>query len=101
MQFTEDDNKLKIDVVKKKFAEHCIPRQNELIERDWFNTRTKKNGESGVQFVSVLRKLAESCNFSVQEDKIIRDQLVRGMLPNEKLKDKLYEEDDLNLEKNA
>ena len=26
MQFTEDDNQLKIDVVKKKFAEHCIPK---------------------------------------------------------------------------
>ena len=46
-----------------------------------------------------MRKLAELCNLGVQKDLIIRAQLVRGMLPDEKLKDKLYEEDDLNLEK--
>ena len=99
MQFAEDGDKLKIDVVKKKFEEHCIPKQNKLIERDRFNVRTQKNVESDVQYVSVLGKLTESCNFGVQEDKIIRDQLVRGMLPDKKLKDKLYEEDNLNLEK--
>ena len=46
-----------------------------------------------------MRKLAKSCNFGVQEDSIICDQLVRGMLRDDKLKDKLYEEDYLNLEK--
>ena len=99
MQFAADGDNLKFAIVKKKFEEHCIPKQNKLIERDRFNARTQKTGESGIQYVSVLRKLAESCNFGIQEDSIIRDQLVRGMLPDEKLRDKLYEEDDLNLEK--
>ena len=96
MQFAAVGDNLKFAIVKKKFEDHCIPKQN---ERDRFNARTQKTGESGIQYVSVLRKLAESCNFGIQEDSIIRDQLVRGMLPDEKLKDKLYEEDDLNLEK--
>ena len=91
MQFAAVSDNLKFAIVKKKFEEHCIPKQNELIARDRFNARTQKIGESGIQY--------ESCNFGIQEDSIIRDQLVRGMLPDEKLKDKLYEEDDLNLEK--
>ena len=41
MQFAEDGDKLKIDVVKKMFEEHCIPKQNKLIERDQFNARTQ------------------------------------------------------------
>ena len=60
MQFAKDGKKLKFDVVKKKFEEHRIPKQNELIERDRFNARTQKTGESGIQYVSVLCKLAES-----------------------------------------
>ena len=96
MQFAAVGDNLKFAIVKKKFEEHCIPKQNELSERDRFNARTQKTGD---QYVSVLRKLVESYNFGIQEDSIIRDQLVRGMLPDEKLKDKLYEEDYLNLEK--
>ena len=48
VQFAKDGNKLKFDVVKKKFEEHCIPKQNKLIERDRFNARTQKTGESGI-----------------------------------------------------
>ena len=33
MQLAKDGDKLKSDVVKKKFEEHCIPKQNELIKR--------------------------------------------------------------------
>ena len=84
MQF-EDGDKLKLTLYPK------TKRTN--------RKRNPKTSESGVQYVSVLRKLAESCNFGVEEDKIIRDQLVRGMLSDEKLKDKLHAEDNHNLKK--
>ena len=41
MQFAANGDNLKSAIVKKKFEEHCIPKQNELIERDWFNARTQ------------------------------------------------------------
>lgn len=98
-QFENGADKHKLKPVLDKFEEHCIPKQNELLERQRFYERKQKTGESATQYASVLRKLAETCNFRDAEDSAIRDQLVRGMIPNEKLKDKLYESDDLTLEK--
>ena len=59
----------------------------------------QKTGKSGVQYVSVLQMLAKACNFSDQEDTIICDQLITGMLPDKKLKAEMYEVNDLTLKK--
>lgn len=97
--FANDADKQNLEIVMNKFEGHCIPKVNELLERERFYRRKQLSGETGTQYVSALRKLAETCNFSDAEDSVIRDQLVLGMLPDEKLKDKLFEEDDLTLDK--
>lgn len=41
--------------------------------------RQQGNGETIETYVSVLRKMAKSCNFDVQENSMIRDRLVMGI----------------------
>ena len=81
------------------FEQHCIPQQSELLERQIFRLRKQQEGESVNQFVSALRKLSISCNFGTAQDSVVRDQLVTGLLPDEKLADKLYDEPNLQLDR--
>lgn len=97
-EYDENESCEDLATVLEKFEKHCIPRQNELIERQKFYDRTMGKGESVVQYVSALRKLAEHCGFGDAEDGIIRDQVVR-MITDSKLKTKLYEAEGLNLGK--
>jgi hypothetical protein len=96
-QSNEDNRTLK--EVCDAFSDHCIPKQNELLERQIFRQRQQNQGETVNQFVSALKKLANTCNFGDAKDSVIRDQLVAGLLPDEKLADKLYDEANLSLER--
>ena len=94
------------DAIRRSWRQSEICHCKKEVRRTLYSKTKRTNRKRPVQCedskdrrVGHLRKLAESCNFGIQEDSIIRDQLVRGMLPDKKLKDKLYEEDNLNLEK--
>ena len=97
--FDPPADNLKLVPVLAKFEGHCIPKQNEMLERHRFSERKQLKGESATQYVAALRKLAETCGFGELEDSVMRDQLVRGLSCDEQLTDKLYEEEDLTLEK--
>ena len=84
LQSNNEDDRWTLDAVLEKFSEHCIPKVNELLERERFRNRKQQTRESGTQFASVLRKFAETCNLGESEDSMIRDQLVFGMTPDEK-----------------
>lgn len=75
--FTPETNHQVLSKVIKKFEEFCIGETNKSYERFIFNQRSQEENESIEQYVTVLRKLTQTCNFcSCLHDSLIRDQLV-------------------------
>lgn len=62
---------------------YCLPQTNETYERFVFNSARQSDKEDINQFVSRLRKLAESCNFGNLKDSLIRDRIVIGIQSDE------------------
>ena len=54
------------DVILTKLSEYFIPKRNKMYERYVFNSRSQKADESFDQFLTVLRKLAATCEFSTK-----------------------------------
>ena len=92
-----DEDKVKIDVVIKKFEEYCTPKKNVAYERHVFNTRAQGATEGIDVYVTELRKLARNCEFGELHDSIIRDRIVCGVRSNE-VRKRVLREKDLNLE---
>ena len=78
-----DEDKVKIDVVIKKFEEYCTPKKNVTYERHVFNTRAQGATEGIDAYVTELRKLARNCEFGELHDSIICDRIVWGVRSNE------------------
>ena len=92
-----DDKKIK--PVLKKLGEYCEPRKNVPFERFKFNRRMQEPGETYDQYVTALRKLADSCNFEeITPEEILRDRLVFG-IRDSKVRERLLRETKLTLEK--
>ena len=75
----EAESRESIEVLKRKFAEICDPRGNVIMERHKFNTRIQKEGESFQSFVADLRILANTCEYGILKDELIRDKIVCGV----------------------
>ena len=60
----------KIDKVIQNFEEHCEPEKNVSYERYKFFSRAQESGETIDQYVTVLRKLSETCEFGTLLSKI-------------------------------
>ena len=52
---------------------------SEIVQRCEFNSRVRQSGESISTFVSLLRSLAEHCNFGASLQVMLRDRLVCGI----------------------
>ena len=48
-----------------------------------FFSRKQKNGETVEEFYSILKELAENCNFESREEMIIRDICITNMLDDD------------------
>ena len=73
-----DADKVKIDIVIRKFEKYCAPKKNVTYERHVFNTRAR-GAITGIDaYVTALRKLARNCEFGELHDSIIRDRIVCG-----------------------
>ena len=94
---TEGDNK-KIEKILEKFEEYCTPRKNITLERHIFNTRVQRTGETIDQYVTDLRKKANSCEFGMLHDSLIRDRIVCG-ISDDHTRSRLSREADLTLAK--
>lgn len=92
----QDRNKL--DVLMKKFTAHFIPQKNVTYERHVFNTTSQKPGETIDQFVTELRNKAETCEFGVLCDSLIKDRIVVGVA-DEQLRARLLRDPELTLPK--
>ena len=77
---------------------HIRPAPNVIHERFLFNTRNKKEDESISEYVTLLRKMSEHCNFEKKVNEHRCDRLVVGV-KDEKIQERLLGERTLTLEK--
>ena len=77
--FDSPEDNEKLDVVLSKFDTHCSPKKNETYERYVFRSRIQRQHEPFDSFLTDLRLKAQSCNFVMLKDSMIRDQLVYGV----------------------
>ncbi|UYV78016.1 hypothetical protein LAZ67_15003200 [Cordylochernes scorpioides] len=84
--------------VVKKFEEHFIGKRNVIFERAQFNRRYQRDGEAVEEYIRVLHKMAENCNYGSLKEEIIRDRIVVGV-KNLQLSEKLQLEPNLTLER--
>ena len=73
MDFTPETDNQVLNKVIGKFEEFCIGETNKTYERFIFNRRDQEENESIDQYMTVLQKLAQTCN------SLIRDRLVLGV----------------------
>jgi len=66
------------------------------MERHKFNTRIEKEGESFQSFVADLRILANTCEYGILKDELIRDKIVCGV-SSRHVRKQLLKERDLTL----
>ena len=77
--------KKKYDVIRDKFNDHFVTRQNVIYEHARFNSRRQKPGEPVETFVTALYSLAEHCGYEALHDEMIRDRIVVGIQLSERL----------------
>ena len=57
--------------------------RNITFDRYVFFSRKQRKGETEEQFYSILKELAENCDFENREEVIIRDIFITNMLEND------------------
>ena len=70
----------KIEQVLLKFEEHCEPKKNVSYERYKFFSRAQENGESIDQYITILRKLCETCEFGTLKNSLIKDRIMPSQM---------------------
>ena len=92
-----EENRKSYQMVKSKFDDHFVKRQNVIFERAKFNRRIQEGGESVDTFITALYSLAEHCGYSELHDEMIRDRIVVG-IRNSALSEKLQLDPRLTLD---
>ena len=85
-------------VILGKLEEYFVPTRNILYERYVFHTTEQQPHETIDQFLIKLRRLAESCQFGLLEDEMVRDRLVLGC-KDTSARTRLFREKDCDLKK--
>lgn len=67
------------DDIVKILGNHYSPKPLIIAERFRFHKRNQEEGESVAQFLAVLKRLSEHCEFGVALNDTIRDRLVCGL----------------------
>ena len=68
LNFDSYEQRKVIDFVIKKLEKHCIGKTNETYELYVFNQRIQEPNESVNSYVTVLKTLAQTCNFGSLEE---------------------------------
>ena len=63
-----------------KVKEHKEPQPSVIVRRFQFNTWKQHAGEPIAEYVAVLRKAAEHCNFGNSLSEMLHDRLVCGIM---------------------
>jgi len=67
------------DDLKLLLLNYIHPKPNTITERYKFKERKQLSEETIVQFITVLKKMSEHCDFGLTLDNMLRDQLIRGL----------------------
>lgn len=86
------------DELVKILKDHFNPKPSEIVQRYKFNSRNRKHGETVMEYVAVLRKLAQDCNYGDKLSDMIRDRLVCG-IGDDRIQRRLLSEPDLTFDK--
>ncbi|XP_073672002.1 uncharacterized protein [Paramisgurnus dabryanus] len=89
---------MKYDEIVQALQAHFTPRPIVIAERFKFHKRNQAEGESIAQYVAVLKKLAQHCEFGDNLNDALRDRLVCG-LSSESIQRKLLTESALTYQK--
>ena len=89
---------LSYDELVSKVKDHKEPAPSVIVRRFQFNTRNQKPSESVSEYIAVLRKAAEHCNYGDSLSEMLRDRLVCG-ITNSAVQKRLLAEKDLTLDK--
>jgi hypothetical protein len=73
LPFANDGEKTDIAVVIQKFEDFCVGSTHEVYESFKFHSRQQEEGESVESYVAVLRKMAKTCKFGNQKNRMIRE----------------------------
>ena len=76
LNWDDEGDELKIEKVLEKFELFCNPRKNTIYERYVFFSRNQDSGESIDHYVTVLKNLADTCEFGALKESLIRDRIV-------------------------
>lgn len=96
--WVSDSEKYKCTSILRQFSDYFTPTKNVTYERYLFFTRNKNDEESYDTYVTELRQLASTCEFSTLTDSLIRDRLILG-ITDTAMKDRLLREADITLNK--
>ena len=89
---------LSYDDLVSKVKNHKEPTPSVIVRRFQLNTRNQRPSESISEYIAVLRKAAEHCNYGESLSEMLRDRLVCG-ITNSAVQKRLLAEKDLTLEK--
>ena len=96
-EFTTAADKMKVKPICEKFQEYCNLRKNATFERYKFSTHVQ--GSKGIElYITELKTLSQSCEFSTLCDSLTRDRIVCGITSSH-LRERLLRETDLSLTK--
>lgn len=75
--------KQSFEELKKVLVNHIQPPPNFLMERFKFRDRKQLSNETINQYVEVLKKMSEFCQFESELENYLRDQLIWGVQSSE------------------
>ena len=81
----------------EKFELFCNPRKNTIYERYVFFSRNPDSGESIDHYVTVLKNLADTCEFGTLKELLIHDGIVFG-IRDSSVRERLLRDAKLTLE---
>ena len=88
----------KFNTMLNKYDNYFTIKKNVIFERAQFNLRKQQPGETASSFITVIHKLAETCEYGALREDLIRNRLIAG-ISDAKLSEKLQMMADLTLEK--
>ena len=89
---------LSYDYLVNKVTNHKEPTPSVIVQRFQFNTRNQRPSVLILEYIAVLRKEAEHCNYGKSLSEMLRNRLVCG-ITNNAVQKRLLAEKDLTLEK--
>src|SRR5207253_3962534 len=94
--FTEQGDALTVEVIIKKFDEHYKPYKNLTFCSYEFGVTTQQPGQTIDDYVTELSKKARDCDFGSARDRMLRDQILKGV-QDSALRERLLRETGLTL----